>query len=100
MRILPVRRKTFEVTTLKRRKLLQLTSDNERRPDGASDCGCDWILSSNRPGWVAGSLWRISPTLILLFYYILLRTNVFWDRLELYLIDKRHELLKSVRVMA
>ena len=49
VRILPVRRKTFEVTTLKRRKLFQLTSDNERRPDGASDGGCEWILSSYRP---------------------------------------------------
>ena len=37
---------------------------------------------------------------IVLFYYLLLRTNAFWDSFELYLLDTGHELLELVRVMA
>ena len=47
-------------------------------------------------GWVAG---EVSP-FILLFYYLLLRTNAFWDSFELYLPDTGHELLELVRAMA
>ena len=47
-------------------------------------------------GWVAG---EFSP-FILLFYYLLLHTNAFWDSSELYLLDTGHELLELVPVMA
>ena len=47
-------------------------------------------------GWLAGEF----STFILLFYYILLRTNAFWDSFELYLLDTGHELLELARVMA
>ena len=43
-----VRRKTIELTTLRRRKLFQLTAKNKRRTDQAFGCGCDWIRSSDR----------------------------------------------------
>ena len=46
--------------------------------------------------WLAGEF----STFILLFYYLLLRTNAFWDSFELYLLDTGHELLELVRVMA
>ena len=47
-------------------------------------------------GWVAGEF----SSFILLFYYILLHANVFWNSFELYLLDTGHELLELVRVMA
>ena len=47
-------------------------------------------------GWLAGEF----STFILLFYYLLLRTNAFWDSFELYLPDTGHELLELVRAMA
>ena len=47
-------------------------------------------------GWVGGEF----SSFILLFYYLLLRANAFWDSFELYLLDTGHELLELVRVMA
>ena len=46
-------------------------------------------------GWVVGEFSPFS----LLFYYLLLRTNAFWDSFELYLLDTGQELPKLVRVI-
>ena len=54
VRISPIRQKTFEITTLKQSKLLQFTSDNKWKPDGAFGCGCDSILSSYCPWLCCG----------------------------------------------
>ena len=45
-------------------------------------------------GWVAGSFQENLVCFILSFYYLLLRTNAFWDRFESDVIDRGHELLE------
>ena len=47
-------------------------------------------------GWVAGEF----SSFVLLFYYLVLCANPFWDSFELYLLDTGHELLELVLVMA
>ena len=50
--------KRLKFTTVQQRKLSELKSENKRRTDGASGCGCDWILSSYRP-WLSSGTFQI-----------------------------------------
>ena len=72
------------MTTSQQRKLFELTSENKQRTDGASGCGCDWILSSYRHWLSSEYLAGEFSSFILLFYYLLLHTNAYWDSCELY----------------
>ena len=81
------------MTSFQRRKVFELTAKNKQRCRAVAATGYIQVIVL---GWVAGEF----SSFILLFYYLILRANAFWDSFELYLLDTGHELLELVRVMA
>ena len=84
------------MTTLQQRKLSELYLRTNEELLGRLAVAATGYVQVIVLSWVVG---EFSP-FNLLFYYILLRTNAFWDGFELYLLNTGHELSELVHVMA